>query len=234
MRDHRALGLAGGARGVDQDREVLGLARGQALLPDALVLLVVVGTQRAQRLERHHLGVVEVAQAVHVEDDDLAQLRQALAHFQDLVELLLVLHEHDHRSRIGEQVLGLRRRVGRIDAVGDAGGAENAEVGVHPLAVGVGLDRGHLARLKAQRHEPHADFARHLAQLGPGHRAPDAEVLLAQDHLRAARLHAVPEHAPDSAVLDRPHRCPFPLAYRHCFFLFQRRCPRTPAACTPR
>jgi hypothetical protein len=164
---------------------------------------VVLGAERAQRFQRHHLRVLEVAQPFHVEDDDLAQRGQPLAHLEDLVELLLVLHEHEHRRGVAEQVLGLRRGVGRVDAVGDPARAEDAQVGEHPVAIGIGLDRGDLAGLQAERGEAHADLARRAPELLPGERAPDAEVLLAQDHLRAARANAVPEQARHAAVPGR-------------------------------
>jgi hypothetical protein len=63
--------------------------------------------QLAQRVEADHLRIVEVAQAFHVEDDDLPQQRQALAHLQRLVELLLVLDEQHRRARVLAQVVDL-------------------------------------------------------------------------------------------------------------------------------
>ena len=72
-----------------------GASHGDASLPLVRVGAHVLAAERAQLLERHHLRVAEAAQALHVEHDDLAQPRRALAHGQDLVELLLVLHEQD-------------------------------------------------------------------------------------------------------------------------------------------
>ena len=71
-----------------------------APLPLARMRGVVLAPERAQRVEAHHLRIVELAQAVHVEHDDLAQLRQPRAHFQHLVELLVVLDEQVDRARI--------------------------------------------------------------------------------------------------------------------------------------
>ena len=72
--------------------------------------------QSAQLRERYHLRVGEAAQTLHVEHDDLAQARRALARSQDLVELLLVLHEQIFGIAVVDQVLDLRRQIGRIDA----------------------------------------------------------------------------------------------------------------------
>ncbi len=57
---------------------------------------LVVAPERAQSLEAHDLRIVEVAQALHIEHDDLAQPRQPLTHFERLVELLVVLDEQVH------------------------------------------------------------------------------------------------------------------------------------------
>ena len=110
--------------------------------------------------ERHHLRVFELAQALHVEHDDLLQVRRALAHGQDLVELLLVLHEQELGLAVVDEILDLGGRVGRIDAGGDAGRAQHAEVAEQPLLVVVGEDGHRVAGLEPERHQPHADGAR--------------------------------------------------------------------------
>jgi hypothetical protein len=112
VREHRALGLAGGARGVDQDREIVGLARRDACLPFGIGRRPAqpgeaFAAHFAQALEADHLFVVQVAQALHVPDHDAAQERQARAHFQHLVELLVVLDENQHGIRIAGQVFDL-------------------------------------------------------------------------------------------------------------------------------
>ena len=99
VREHRALRPAGGAGGVDQHREIGGLAQRDAPLPFAGMRRVVFAPDHAQRVEADHLRIVEVAQAVHVEHDDLAQVRQPRAHLQRLVELLVVLDEQIDRAR---------------------------------------------------------------------------------------------------------------------------------------
>ena len=167
VRDHRALGLAGGAGGVHQDGQLVGLARGDALLPQPGVACVVVAAQAPQRVEAHDAGVAQVAQAFHVEHDDSLQPRQPLQHLEHLVELLFVFDEHVTRAGVFEQIRDLCRCVGWIDAVGHPACAEHAEVGVQPLAVGVGLDRGHLARLEAERDEPHSHLAHDAARARP-------------------------------------------------------------------
>ena len=88
---HGPLGLAGGAGGVDQDGQVIGPELGHALRQRLPVLDQVVAAQRTQLLQPDDHGVIEAAQALQVEDDDVPQLGQLFAHFQGLVELLVVL-----------------------------------------------------------------------------------------------------------------------------------------------
>ncbi len=159
----------------------------------------------AQLLERDHLGVGEAAQALHVEHDDLSQARRALAHGQDLVELLLVLHEQIFGVAVVDQVLDLRRRIGRVDAGRDPRRAQHAEVAEQPFLVVVGQDGGALSRLQPERDQPRADRLGRVAVLAPGVGLPDAAVLLAHGHLVAARADAMPEqggHRLEAIELD--------------------------------
>jgi len=99
---------------------------------------IVLAPQRAKRVEADDLRVVQVVQAFHVEDHDLADSGHPRAHFQHLVELLLVLDEGEHRTRVRKQVFDLRGRIRRVDTVHHAGRAQRAEIGAHPFLVGVG------------------------------------------------------------------------------------------------
>ena len=92
------------------------------------------------------IGSEEAAQAFHVEDDDRLRGRAARAARQDLVELLLVLGEDHPGAGIIDQIFDLDRGIGRIDAGGNAAGAQDAHVGVHPFRHRVGDDRGDVAR----------------------------------------------------------------------------------------
>ena len=157
-------------------------------------------------LERQYLWVGEAAQALHVEHHDLPQAGRAFAHRQDLVELLLVLHEQVFGVAVVDQVLDLGRRIGRVDAGRDARRAQHAQVAEQPFLVVVGEDRRALARLQPERDEPRADRLGGLAVLAPGVGLPDAAVLLAHGHLVAARGDAMPEqgrHRLETVELDR-------------------------------
>ena len=118
-RDHRALGRAGGAGGVDQGQHVVG----GLLLQFRLEAAGFGGLGRLPHgdeiIVEDHGGIREIAQAVAVEDDDLGQRRHLVADFQPLVELLVVLDEKDLGSAVLDKVGELPGAVGGVDAVGD-------------------------------------------------------------------------------------------------------------------
>ena len=100
MAVHRPLGLAGGAGGVDQNRQVLRPASVDPLHQCIGMRRVVLASQRTQALEAEHVGVVQVAQALHVEHHDLLQAWQLPADFQRLVQLFVVFHEQQAGARV--------------------------------------------------------------------------------------------------------------------------------------
>ena len=70
---HGALGLAGGARGVDQDGQVFGFAHLHPLFDCTGMLLQVAPPQCAQCVQADDAGVVQLPQALHVKHDNFAQ-----------------------------------------------------------------------------------------------------------------------------------------------------------------
>ena len=70
---HATLGLAGGARGVDQDGQLFGLAGSAALREHVGVLLGMRTAQGLQLLQADDHRVVEVAQTLHVEHHNFLQ-----------------------------------------------------------------------------------------------------------------------------------------------------------------
>jgi hypothetical protein len=169
---------------------------GNAGLPLARVFFRVCPAKCGELIERHHLAVGEGAQALHVEDDDLPQARRALAHGQDLVELLLVLHEQVLGVAVVDEILELRRRIRGIDTGGDPGGAQHAQIAEQPLLVVLRQDGGALSRLQPERDEARADDLRRLAVLPPRVSLPDAAVLLAHGDLVGLGGHPMPEQGP--------------------------------------
>ena len=182
--DHGPFRCAGGARGVDQERNVLGPAG-----VDGRVKALRVG--RGQRLalrqeliKRGGHRVRQVAQAFQVGDDDALQRRAVAAHGQHLVVLLLVFHKQHAHPGVLKDVLHLFWRRGGVDARAQNAHALRTEVGVQPFGPVFGQDGDRLAALQAQAVQRHADGTGPLKVLRPAGRGPDAFFLVAQCSLR--------------------------------------------------
>ncbi|MNI40686.1 hypothetical protein D3C73_949190 [compost metagenome] len=149
VREHHALGLAGGARGIEHGGRVVRLHGGDGLVQ---VLGMLRGVLLAQRLQlfiglQHGVGVM--AQAARVVEHHVLQGRALLAHFQHLVDLFLVFHDghadlgvlqhvdHFLRNRVlverhGNRAQGLRGHHGHIEAGSVL--ADNGHVHAGPYA----------------------------------------------------------------------------------------------------
>ena len=178
MRQHCALRLAGRARRVDQDREIVGSAYPQPCLPQLWMRRVILGADALQLVETDHSRIAELMQALHIEHDDLSQQRQSRTHLERLIELLFVLDEQIDRSRIGHQILDLARGVGRVDAGAHAPCPQNSEIRIQPFASRVRQHRDGFSRLEAESHQAKADCTRAVTELAPAGAAPDAQFLL--------------------------------------------------------
>jgi hypothetical protein len=233
MAQHGALGRAGGARGVHENGEVPGPRDLHEGIEGTGMLTVVAGAQLEESRERHHLIVAEVVEPVHVEHEDLHELGAAGPHLENLVELLLVLREEEAGAAVVDDVLHLPRRVGGVDAVGDAARRDGAEIGVEPLRTVVGDDGHHVARPQPEGDQPEGDPADPVAVLAPGDGAPDAQALLAHGHLLPALLHHLAEE-PGQGVLPLDGAGRSGGGHRHIFFRFQRRVPRMLSSLMPR
>ena len=187
---HRALGLAGGAGGVDQDREVFGLASRRC----AARVHAGCAARWSRPSSRSASRLITIGSS-QVATGPPCRTRRSLrssgsrgAHFERLVELLVVLDEQHGGARVFAQVLRLRRRIGRIDAVGDAAARQHRQIGQHPFDHGVGQDRcASRPRSKPSAIRPCAISRTACGGLVPAPAAPDAEFLLAHPHAIAAR-----------------------------------------------
>ncbi len=78
---------------------------------------------------------------------------QLVPNGEDLGELLLILHHQDISAAVVEHVLARLRRVGGIDAGGEAAREHTAQVGEEPLRTVEADDADAVARLQAQLDE---------------------------------------------------------------------------------
>ena len=97
---HGAFGLARRPRGVDQDGHVVGSAPSHALVQRLGVLGGMLAPALAQRVQAHDHGVLQVVQALHVKNHDVAQQGQLVTHLQRLVQLLVVFDKQHRGARV--------------------------------------------------------------------------------------------------------------------------------------
>jgi hypothetical protein len=191
---HRALGFAGGARGVDQDRQVLARRLAQALLQH-LRVLPPGAAPCAARPGDITPRVVQIAQAFHVEHDDLAQARQRARTSRALSSC--------SSSSTNSTVCASPRTgtapgsgVGRVDAVAHAAAAGWPGRRQHPFDHRV-LDRmaRTLAALEAQAQQAGGDLAHRLAEF--------AQVQLRQMPYSFWRSHTIGPRLPPRSRTSR-------------------------------
>ena len=121
MREHGAFRRAGGARGVDQDTDIIGRCLVDQAIEGCVGVRLCKGISRAefaQRIERHQLLLAIVPQSLHINADDRLERGQAIVGegVEHLVGLLLIAG-HDHaRAAVPNDVLQLDPGIGRIDA----------------------------------------------------------------------------------------------------------------------
>ena len=186
---HHALGAAGRAGGVEDDRGVVARARLDAGAP-ALVEIGV-GRHRRAPVRLHgrkaaQPGVVVVAQAPLVVVDHMGQVMQPLLHREHLVDLLLILDDRDLHLGVFEHVAHLvGDRVG-VDRHGD--GAERLRRQHGPVQPRpVGSDHGDpVAAPDAEALKPDRKGADLVELVRPAPGLPDAEVLPAHRRPRRA------------------------------------------------
>ena len=132
----------------------------------------------------HRLAVV--LETARVVDHDPLQTRQVGADTEDLVGLLLVLHHHDPRLAVLDDVAHLVGQAVDVDSDRDRAERLGAQLRVEPRRPVAADDREGLASPQAERLEAEGDGADVRRVVLPRHFLPDAVLLLAQGDLAAA------------------------------------------------
>ena len=185
-----ALGPAGGAGGVDQRGELVGLDRLDRGRHRAGVLDEELLAEVGELVQRD--DPVTVARAV--EGDDLADARDLALALVELGQLLVVLDEDDLALGVAQdvgRVLGVRRRV---DGRGGAAGAHDRQVREDPLVARAGGDADPLLGLDAERQQARGQAGDPVARLLPGDGRPRLADGVAERLVAGVLRHSVEEH----------------------------------------
>ena len=190
---HHPFGPRGGARGVGEQRQIVGLALGDGGLDIARMGRAELAPGRLHRLEGLEDRVVVIAQAARVVIDDQLQVRQAVLQRQDLVDLFLVLGNDDRGLGVIEHIGELGRDRVLVDRDGDAAEALRGELRDIEARAVLPDDRQLVAAPEALGGEPLREIAHLLPIAPPAVSLPDAAVLLAQGRAVGCPLGIAPQ-----------------------------------------
>ena len=175
---HHALGLAGGARGIEHHTGGIVIQLGLTRLKLSDMFLAVGAAQFLHSAVLVELGMVVFAQATRIEVDHPLKVGQLTLHFDDLVDLLLIAHDgktcatvaHDIGHLFGIGVLVQRHRHGPGHLCG-----HHCPIESWPVAANNG-DK--IALVQTQLQEPECQRLNLVAGLRPGPALPDPVFLL--------------------------------------------------------
>ena len=195
MRQHRALGVAGGAGGVADEGEVVGPALLDGGVEVAAVRLAELATHRLHVGERLQPVVLVVQHSARIVVDHVAERRELVAERHHLVDLLLVLG-HDHRD-IGVipdegQLLGDGVLVDGHRRAAQALRGHLRPVQTRPI---VADDRQAVFPFEPEGGQPQREVADLGVILRPRARLPDPTILLADRGAPRQLLGVAPQQA---------------------------------------
>ncbi len=203
---HHALGLAGGARGVEDDGDVGAAASGDLAGEEAGIE----AGEVAPLLLHRRIGVQErigvMAHAPRIVIEDRLEPGQALAHGDELVDLLLILGDDEaHLGMLEDEfhLGGSRVLVDRHRHAAEA--LRGGDRPVEPRPV-VADDAELVAAPEAQRGEAVGEILHFARALGPTPALPDAEILLAHRRPAAAFFRMVEQQLGDGVGRGAPIR----------------------------
>ena len=167
MREHHPFGVPGGTGGVDDGGQRVRVDRLAALLvaPTEPVLLHQPSVPMVDDLGQCPLARLDTLRPGGHDDDGL-ELGQPVSLSADFGRLKVVLHHHDPRTRIGQDVADLAGRQGCVHRDGHGAGGQRRQVGDGPLWAAVGQDRHPVTHLDTDTLEPQAevaDLVKHVA-----------------------------------------------------------------------
>ena len=155
--EHRALGDAGGPRGVTDDRDVVRLAACQLVVEVRGVADLELLAELLQLGQAREEGLAVAPHPARVVVDDVLEVRALGFDVQELVHLLLILDHREPDLRVVDDVLRLLLDRILIDRHGHPAQRLAGHDGPVELGAVVADDRGLVASREAERREPERD-----------------------------------------------------------------------------
>ncbi len=200
MQQFDALGAPGGARGVDQGRQLVGGGGCDRHIDHVRLGGQLRLTQGYQLRPRKH--AITVALAIH--QDHGAHTGGHLWGGVQLGLLLGILRDQDHRSRVRHDVLEVFANSVGVDRGGRPAGAVDRQVHQHPFDPGTGDDGDPLLGAQPQGEQTGSDHVDALSGLCPVHRHPVLTGIAVAVGLAGwRRRHPPPQHCPDIGEIAR-------------------------------
>jgi len=195
MRQTDPLRLAGGARRVEHDADVVGGTGGDFVRQQVRMVAVVDAPHRHQLADVVDVRQRVVAHAARIVVEDVFEQRQLVPDLEQLVDLLLILDEDEAHLGVeqGEEHL-VRHRVlvERYRHAAEALDGGHHHVHARPV---VANDRQIVAAPQTHLGQTAGERVHFLGDIVPGPALPDTQVLLAHRRLAAAHTRMLDQQA---------------------------------------
>jgi hypothetical protein len=183
--EHRQLGPRGRPRGGAENGDIRAFPGIDQCVEGVRMGFVDGRPHRAQLAQRHQARVVVFAHAARIVEDDLLDRGDAVPEVQQLVDLRLVLGQDHPAAGIADEIFDLLVQRVAIDAEAGRAKAMGRDLAEDPLRPVVADQGDGVVPADPQFAQAEGDLAHMIAVLGPGNRAPQAEILLAHGDLAA-------------------------------------------------
>ena len=183
VRQHRALGRAGGARRVADDGDVVRATPGELGVEVRRVAHLKLLSELGELDQAQQPGLAVAAHPARIVVDDVLQAAAAGSHAQELVDLLLILDDGEASLGVLDDVLHLALDGVLVDRHRDTAQCLRGHHRPVELRAVVADDRDAVAAREAERGQAQRDQASLLEVPRPGIGLPDPEVFLSDGDL---------------------------------------------------
>ncbi len=148
MRNHRSLGRPRCARRINKDCQIGWLRERNCLFPKIWIFCVIGLTNSIKLINADDHLIIQIPKPIHIVDDDLSQIRQAVANSQNFIQLFFIFCDEIPGSGVFAQILNLLGTVCRIHTIADTTDTQDPHIRIKPFRVVIAEDRYGFAALK--------------------------------------------------------------------------------------